>query len=186
MKPLKAALLGLGIGFAFEANPAAAWMQWYRQDVPFGPAPGFWLYQNIPQGPTLGLPLLWFYQTPALVQGQPLFWQYQSFPQGLTTMWSSTIPTSGLYVEQFQSPVGYSVRVYTGHPTAEDVGITVEGGALVIRRIPSTETHSRGPMQAFHSSWSTQFVALPADANIAAMRMQRGNGMVGIFIPRAR
>jgi hypothetical protein len=29
-------------------------------------------------------------------------------------------------------------------------------------------------------------VALPADANLAAMQMQRGNGLVEIFIPKLR
>ena len=102
-------------------------------------------------------------------------------------MWSSTIPTAGLYVEQSQSPAGYNVRVYSGHPTAEDVTITVEGGALVIRRGSSASSSlSGGSMQTFRTGWSTQLVALPADANVAAMRMQRGNGVLDIFIPRAR
>jgi hypothetical protein len=32
--------------------------------------------------------------------------------------------------------------------------------------------------------YATQSIALPADANVAAMQMQRDDGLVEIFIPR--
>jgi hypothetical protein len=84
---------------------------------------------------------------------------------------------SGLYVEQAQSPAGYQVRVYSGQPAAQDIRIGAEGGALVVRRVSA----GWGGQQA---GWMTQWVALPADANLAAMRMRRGNGVLEIFIPR--
>jgi hypothetical protein len=186
MKPLNAALLGLAIGLAPQATPAAAWMQRNHHYFPIASPPAFWLYQQTAHGPNLSVPQLRFCQTPASAQVQPVSWQYQWFPQGLASMWTTTLPMTGLYVEQSQSPFGYSVRVSTGHHAAEDVSITVEGGALVIRRSLADGTHAGGPKQTIRSSWFTQLVALPADANFAAMQMQRGNGIVDIYIPRVR
>jgi hypothetical protein len=197
------ALVGLGMGIAFQAAPAAAWMQWYYQDIPQGAVPGFWYFQSIPDHPTWVQPNFWFYRSipqaptfggpwsdpyrsPTPGQAQPFFYQYQTFPMGASTMWSSAIPMSRLFVEQSQSPAGYRIRVYSGQPLAGDVNISIEGGALIIRQSSSASTAVGSPVQTYQSGWSSQLVALPADANVAAMQMQRGNGMVEIFIPRFR
>jgi hypothetical protein len=75
--------------------------------------------------------------------------------------------------------------VHTGQPGLPVVDISVQGSLLVIRSQSST-TGGGNPMQMNQSGWSNQSISLPADANIAAMQMQRGNGVVEIFIPRGR
>jgi hypothetical protein len=41
-------------------------------------------------------------------------------------------------------------------------------------------------MQMRQSGWMIHSILLPVDANVAAMQMQRGDGVVEIFIPRGR
>lgn len=181
------ALFGLGLGLALQTTPAAAWWQWYSQDIPYGPGPGMWFYQNIPQVPMFwpGQPWLWNYLAHPAGQSGAQFWQYQSNPYGPTTMWSSTMPTTGLFVEQNETPAGYLIRVRTGQPGAPNVDIGVQGGFLTIRSHSMTSAGANA-MQMQQSGWSTQSITLPADANIAAMQIQRGDGVTEIFIPRSR
>jgi hypothetical protein len=153
------------------AASASAWWQWFYQDIPYAPVPGMWLYQNIPQSGVPG-------------QIQPWFWQYQSLPTGPPTMWTSGTPMSSLFIEQSQSPMGYGIRIHTGGPGTQDIQVGLEGRALVIRKRETTGTVPGVPIQMQQSGWSTQWVSLPGDANLAAMRMSRGNGLVEIFVPR--
>lgn len=163
----------VALGVLFPAASATAWWQWFHQDIPNGPARGIWFYQNVPHVAAPG-------------QIQPWFWHFQSVPTGPTTTWSSPMPTNSLFVEQSHSPMGYTVRVRTGYPGTRDIEVGVEGHALVIKRREMTQTAPGMPMQMQHSGWSTQWVSLPADANIAALRMSRGNSLVEIFVPRVR
>ena len=181
------ALLGLGVGLALQTAPAAAWWQWYSQDMPYGPVPGMWFYQNIPEAPGFGpgQPWLWNYPAPPAGQSGAQFWQYQSTPYGPTTLWSSAMPTTGLHVEQNETPAGYLIRVLTGQPGAPTVDIGVQGGFLTIRSRSLTSAGGNA-MQMHQSGWATQSISLPAGANVAAMQMQRGDGVVEIFIPRGR
>jgi HSP20 family molecular chaperone IbpA len=91
----------------------------------------------------------------------------------------------GLYVQQNEVPAGYQIRVHTGQMGLPVVDISVQGNLLVIRSQSST-TGGGNAMQMNQSGWSNQSISLPADANVAAMQMQRGNGVVEIFIPRGR
>jgi len=163
----------IALGVLIPATSATAWWQWYHQDIPFAPVPGMWFYQNVPQ-------------STAPTQIGPLFWQYQSPPAGLPTMWSSMMPMSSLFVEQAASPLGYSIRARTANPSTTDIEIGVEGHALVIKKRQMQQNAPGAPMQMQQAGWSTQWVSLPADANISSMRMSRGNGVVEIFVPRAR
>jgi len=180
------ALLGLGLGLTLPTAPAAAWWQSYSQNIPYGPAMGMGYYPTNPWVPNYGpnLSALWDFLAPLTGPGGPQFWQYPTLPYGPMTLWSSATPTGGLYVQQNEILAGYYIRVHTGQPGAPAVDIAVQDGFLTIR------THSTGgggnAMQMQHSGWSTQAISLPADANVSAMQMQRGNGVVEIFIPRGR
>jgi hypothetical protein len=181
------ALLGLGLGLAVQTTPAAAWWQWYYQDIPYGPVPVTGFYQTNPwlQGFGPGQSWHWDYLARLAGLAGPPLWQYPTIPYGPTTLWSSTMPTTGLYVEQNETPAGYLIRVLTGQPGAPTVDIGVQGGFLTIRSRAMTSVGG-GAMQMHQSGWASQSLALPADANVAAMQMQRGDGVVEIFIPRGR
>ena len=181
------ALLGLGLGLALQAAPAAAWWQTYSQNIPYGPAPGMEAYPTTPWVPNYGpnLSALWDFLAPLTGLGAPQFWQYPNMAYGPPALWSSAMPMGGLYVQQNEVPAGYQIRVHTGQPGLPVVDISVQGGLLVIRS-QSSATGGGNAMQISQSGWSNQSISLPADANVAAMQMQRGNGVVEIFIPRGR
>jgi len=163
----------IALGVLIPATSATAWWQWYRQDIPFAPVPGMWFYQNVPQATPPG-------------QTGPVFWHYRSPPAGPPTMWSSTMPMNSLFVEQSASPLGYGIRVHTENPGTMDIEVGVEGHALVIKKRQVQQIGPGASMQMQQFGWSTQWVSLPADANTSSMRMSRGNGLVEIFVPRAR
>jgi len=163
----------IALGVLVPTASATAWWQWFHQDIPFAPVPGMWFYQNAPQSVAPG-------------QTQPWFWHYQTPPAGPATMWSSMMPVNSLFVEQSHSPLGYTIRVRTGQPGTTDIEVGMEGHALVIKKRQLQQGTPGSPLQMQQAGWSTQWVSLPADANVSAMRMSRGNGLVEIFVPRAR
>lgn len=163
----------LALGVLFPATSAVAWWQWFHQDVPNGPKPGIWFYQNIPTMTAPG-------------QIQPWFWHYQSVPTGPTTIWSSPMPMDSLFVEQSHSPQGVTIRVRSGYPGTQEINVGVEGHILVIKKRQIAQIEPGARMQIPHSGWSTQWMSLPADANVAALRISRGDGLVEIFVPRVR
>ena len=182
-------LVGLGLGLALQTGPATAWWQWYSYNSPYGIPPGMWLYQAFPGYP--GIPGLWpdqlwlqGYLLSLANQGGPHFWQSHTLPGGKTTMWSATVPMSGLFVEQNQIPAGYQIRVHTGQSGPPMVDISVQGGFLTISSRTGGSVGVGGGMQMQQAGSASQSIALPADANVAAMQMQRGDGVVEIFIPR--
>ena len=168
-------LSAFGLGLVVQVAPAAAWTQWYAQNAPYASVPGMWFYQNIPTGPIFGpgQSWQWYYPTLPVNGGVPRFWQYQATPFGSNSLWSAGVPTSGLYVEQNETPAGYTIRVR--HATA---------------RVPSIEVDAAGRSLTISSrsmtGWSTQSISLPGDADVAGMQMQPGDGVVMIFIPRGR
>ena len=180
------ALFGLSLGLTFQAAPAHAWWQWYSQEIPYGPVPGMWHYQTTPWTPELwpGQAWLWNQLAPLAGRGGPQFWQYQTGPFG-PAPWTYGMPTTGLFVQQNQTPAGYQIRVHTGEPGAPTVDIGVQGGFLTIRSHSATNAGG-GMMSMQQAGWATQSISLPADANIAAMQIQRSDGLVEIFIPRGR
>jgi hypothetical protein len=182
----RSCLFGLGLGLVFQVAPATAWWQWYSQDIPYGPTTGMWSYQTMPGAPGFwpGQSWLWNYPAPLAGLGGPQFWQYSTLPYGSTNLWSSAMPTGGLYVQQNEIPTGYQIRIYTGQPGTPVVDIGVQGGFLTVRSHSTTSAPSGTAMQMQQAGWSTQSISLPADANVAAMQMQRGDGVVEIFIPR--
>jgi len=180
------ALLGLGLGLALQAGPATAWWQTYSQSIPYGPVTGIGPYPtNNPWVPYYGpnLSALWESLAPLAGRGGPQFWQYPTMAYGPTGLWSSAVPTAGLYVQQNEVPAGYQIRVHTGQPGLPAVDVSVQGGVLMIRSRTSA-VGGGNAMQMQQSGWSSHAIFLPADANVAAMQMQRGDGVVQIFIPR--
>lgn len=163
----------IALGLFFPAASASAWWQWFHQHIPCSPGPGIWFYQEIPHGA-------------APTRLRPQTQRFQSFSTGPTSTWSTAMPMSSLFLEQLHTPMGYTIRVRTGNPGAQDLEIGLEGHALVIKKRDMTQTALGMPIQMQQSGWSTQWVSLPADANLAALRMARGNGMVEIFVPRTR
>lgn len=150
----------LAFGLLFQAPVANAWWQWYQQDLPYTLGPGWWFYQTAPQqwGPgAMNAPWLQY----ALPSQAPMSW------------WNSQTAGSGLNVQQSQSTAGYLVRIQSATQAKPTLG--VDGQTLLIR--------SQGNAQ---SGWSAQWVSLPADANIAAMRVSRSPGLLELFIPRRR
>lgn len=185
MKSYRIAAL-VGVGLLLQTTSATAWLQWYQLPIPFGPPLGMWFSQNIPQGPATGVaPGFWFYQNAPAVSGQtqPGFWYQQSVPGGTASGWSFSGSMSGLFVEQSQSPAGYSIRVHSGQQGTQDIDIRIEGGALIISRHSAAGTAGT-PMQMHQAGWTTRLIALAADANVAAMRVARRIDGIDIFIPR--
>ncbi len=178
-------LLGLGLGLALQTPSASAWWHWYAQNIPYGSAPAPWSYPAGPGFPTFGpsQAQLWDFLAPLAGLGGPQFWQYSSPPYGPMTQWSSTMQSGGLSVQQDQTPAGYRIRVFTGQAGAPMPDIGVQGGVLTIRSQSATGGNG---MPMYQSGWAMQSIALPADAQVAAMQMQRGDGVVDIFIPRGR
>lgn len=176
----------VGVGLLLQTASATAWWQSYQLEIPFGPPLAMWYSQNIPQGPATGVaPGFWFYRNAPTVSGQtqPGFWYQQSVPGGAASGWSFSGPMSGLFVEQSQSPAGYSIRVQGGQQGAQDIGIRIEGSVLIVRR-HSAACAVGTPLQMQQAGWTTQLIALPADANLAAMRVARRLDGIDIFIPR--
>lgn len=155
--------------------PATAWWQWYYHDLPHGSMQG------------RGVPSMWFYNYPPLVPTQgvatPGMWFYHTLPYGPTRYWTLPLTSSGVSVEQLQSPLGYGFRIRSGDPGFQGIEVRVEGGALVISS-RNTAHSAMGPASSFQSGWSTRWVVLPADANPARMTVSRRGGVVEIFIPR--
>ena len=183
------ALLGLGLGLALQtATPDAAWWEWCSRDTPSAPAPWMWYYQTEPRVPGLVRGQPWAPAYPATPVGHygAQFWQYQRGPFGPVAAWSSTMPTADLYVEQNQSPAGYQIRVRTGQPGTPAVDIDVQGGFLTIQSRSVAGNTGGAGMNMQQDGWATRWVALATDANVAAMQVQWGDGVVEIFIPRDR
>ncbi len=163
------------LGLLCWTASAPAWWQWYYHDLPYAPTqgmsvPNIWFYNHSPLGPTPGM-------------GTSGMWFYQTQPYGQTQYWSIPSTSSGVYVEQAQSPMGYGFRVRSRDPGLQSIEVRVEAGALVIRS-RNTVHSGMGPASSFQSGWSTQWVALPADANLAGMTLSRLGSVLEIFIPR--
>ena len=172
MKNLQISAL-FAFGLMLHASGAQAWSQWYYQDLPY--SPGFWFYQTFPEATGTG---------PGLVpSANPWFHYFQMVPQS-TSWWTSQIPMNTLYVEQSQSPVGYTVRVFTAGQATVDLG--GDGSTLVIRSQNISPSMRATPMQTSGSGWASQWVSLPGDANFGAMRVFRRPGLLTIFVPRRR
>jgi hypothetical protein len=120
-------------------------------------------------------------------------WYYQALPTapGLapygamqSNWWFMPNSLSGVFVAQGQSPAGYHIRVYAPHGSSGSLTIGVEAGVVVVRS--GAQTASAGPFPSAQSTWSAQWLRLPADANLAAMRMSRNAAGVEIFVPRSQ
>jgi len=150
--------------FILNSNPASAWSYWYYTPIPYyGPVqtqymtvPGLFMYNQVPYG------------------------QFQA--------WDMTfpMPSSAIHVEQMQFPTEYRFRVYPGNQRLQDIEISFEEGALVVRNEVQPHPRQEGPhfMQQFGGS--TQWMLLPVDANMDAMRWSINNGALEIIIPKLR
>ncbi len=180
--------LGLGLALGLQAASPAAWWPGYPANAPRPPAPGAWLNHTGPGVADMARGQPWPLGYPATPTGQGVvqFWNYHAMPFGPWSAWSTIMPTSGLYVEQRQSPAGYLIRVRTGRGATPAIDLNVEGGVLKIQSRSMTGAGAGGDLQMQQTGWSTQWVSLAADADVPAMQVQWGDGVVEIFIPRRR
>ena len=181
-------LSSLGLGLVLQAAPAGAWWQSYYQSIPYGHAPIPMSYQSMPGVLELWPGQAWLSRSlaPLASPAGPQFWQYPTLPYGPTSMWSSAMTTAGLYVQQNEIPAGYQIRVHTGQLDTPALDIGVQGGFLTIRTRSLTRAGGGNGMPMQQLGWATQSISLPTDANVAAMQLQQGDGVVEIFIPRGR
>jgi len=126
----------------------------------------------------------WYYQQFPYSYKQP-FWFYQQYLVP-PFQWRTTHGISAvLYVEQLQLPNGYGVRVYPGALARQNIIVGIENGTLAIRTQNIQSPATRGisePIEQFGQM--SQWVMLPADADVKAMDMAWRNGLLEIFIPR--
>ena len=72
--------------------------------------------------------------------------------------------------------------MYTGLQGLHEADFDPAGSVRAIRSAVDTGM----PLQMRQAGRRTQRLSLPADTGLAAMRMQRGDGVVEIFTPRVR
>lgn len=104
-------------------------------------------------------------------------------PQG----WQSGMAMSAaFYVEQRQGPSGYGIRLYVPDRRTGDIHISVEGTSLLIRSEQEKQlTAGSGPGPAFMQFGSfSQWLILPADADMSQMKLTSQKGVINIYIPR--
>ena len=156
-------VIGLLI-FILIGNPAGAWSYWYYTPIPYKPVqtsymtmPGLFLYSQVPSG------------------------QIQTWNMSLP------MPSSGIHVEQVQFPALYRFRVYPGNQRLQDIQISIEGGALVVRNEvrPSHGQGQDSPYMMPQFGGFTQWMLLP-DANVNTMSWYVNNGVLEIIIPKLR
>ena len=157
-----------------SSSPAGAWSQWYYQSLSHAPFSPYWLYRNNPQ---TGIgPLPWLASPPWLWLHQP----------NLGSWWTMPGMTSGILVEQNRIPLGYGIRVHVLGGTMQNLDIGVKDGIIVIDSSNTVRTIAGSPIRMRQSGWTTRWISLPPDANLAATRMSRRDGVVEIFVPRFR
>lgn len=145
-----------------NSTQASAWSYWYYNSLPYyGPAQS--QYMTIP-GPYT------YNHTP---YGQFLAWN-MAFP----------MPSSGIHMEQMQFPTEYRFRIYPGNQQLQDIEISIEDGALVVRNEVQPNLMQKFPHNVQQFGGSTQWMLLPVDADMKAMRWSIQNGALDIILPK--
>lgn len=125
----------------------------------------------------IGLTLLFVSFEGVMAWGQ-MFQGYQGGPA----------VSAAFYVEQRQWPAGYGIRLYIPDRRTGDIHVSVEGNSLSIRSEggeQSAPMGTSGPVFMQFGSFS-QWLSLPADADMSQMKITSGEGVIDIFIPRKR
>lgn len=119
----------------------------------------------------------------ALAQGY-----YGQVRPGIQSWASGPGVSTAFYIEQRQWPAGYGIRLYVPAHRTADIHVKVEGNSLVISSEQEEHLQPRGasgPVFAQFGSFS-QWLTLPADANLSQMKMTSRGGVIDIFVPRRR
>ena len=151
--------------FILNSSAASAWTHWYYAPNPYGPA-------QAPYANTTGL------------------YMYNQLPTGQFQSWSMNFPIlpSGIYVEQIQFPTEYLFRIYPGNHRLQDIHITLEEGALVVRnKMQSLNQYGQSDpyMMKPPTGGFTQWMLLPEDAIVGMMHWSVNNGVLEISIPKS-
>ena len=111
--------------------------------------------------------------------GVSLAWTPQGWQSGMAM-------SAAYYVEQRQWPAGYGIRLYVPETRTADIHISVEGNRLLIRSEEEKQLATgdgQGPVFMQFGSFS-QWLILPADADMKQMKLTTQEGVISIFIPR--
>jgi len=124
-----------------------------------------------------------------LITNGALAWgQYgQMFP-GSQGYQGGPAVSAAFYVEQRQWPAGYGIRLYIPDRRTADIHVSVEGNSLSIRSDggeQSAPMGASGPVFMQFGSFS-QWLSLPADADMSQMKLTSRDGVIDILIPRKR
>ena len=100
--------------------------------------------------------------------------------------WSGPSVSAALYVRQWQSPGGYSIRIYIPGRRTGDILVSVRNTSLLIRsdseqRLDSGKTTEPAFVQFGRFR---QWLMLPEDADISQMKLASRGEVIGIFVPR--
>ena len=114
-----------------------------------------------------------------VLAGVSLAWTTQGWQSGM-------VISAAYYVEQRQWPAGYGIRLHVPETRTADIHISVEGNRLLIRSEDEkqlTTGGGQGPVFMQFGSFS-QWLILPADADMKQMKLTTQEGVISIFIPR--
>ena len=117
---------------------------------------------------------------------------YSQIPYGQALAWNMRLPSlsSGIYVEHWELPTRYRFRLHPGNQRLQDIQFSVEGGVLVIRSQARPWYRQRGGEGGYQAMWQfgdfIQWMSLPADADVNAIRWSVNDGVMEIFIPKRR
>ena len=130
-----------------------------------------------------GVILLFVFSSGALAWQQygQMFHGFQAYPTGPGV-------SAAFYVEQRQWPAGYGIRLHIPDRRTADIRVSVEGGSLFIRSEGGEQLAPRGafgPVFMQFGSFS-QWLTLPADADMSQMKLTNHEGAIDIYIPRRR
>lgn len=121
--------------------------------------------------------------------GYPGYGPYQA-PQ-MPPMPQGPYPTYGgqADMEKGVTDKGYTLRVYTAPRRPQDIEVSVDQGALVLRGVRSEQTdYRREGRYSYHRSFSTYYrrVPLPQDADPSRLVRTDGDGFIDILIPKVQ
>lgn len=113
---------------------------------------------------------------------------YDQSRWGAETWSSGPGISTAFYIEQRQWPAGYGIRLYVPPRRTADIRVKVEGNRLVISSEEEGRLQPRGaqgPVFVQFGSFS-QWLTLPADADLSQMKLTSRGGVIDIFVPRRR
>jgi len=120
--------------------------------------------------------------------GAPAWAQNGQMLSGSQGWQSGPAVPAAFYVEQWQWPAGFGVRLYLPNRRTADIHVSVEGSSLLIRSSEEGQLAPKGtpgPVLMQFGSFS-HWLTLPPDAEMSQMKITSRRGAIDIFIPRRR